>query len=74
MSTGRVVRHDHSPARALNRGADFSEGPQNEFLEDHGFMIETDKIATVIDPQVRLFVPCFLVSHFAFFSFFFFRH
>jgi len=48
---GRTVRHDHSPARALNRGSDFGEGPQYEFLEDHGFLIETDKIATVIDPH-----------------------
>ena len=27
------------------------EGPQDEFLEDHGFMIETDKIKDVIDPH-----------------------
>ena len=45
------VRHDHSPARALNRGQDFDEGVQSEFLEDHGFLIETDKIAQVIDPH-----------------------
>ena len=45
------VRHDHSPARALNRGQDFDEGEQSEFLEDHGFLIETDKIAQVIDPH-----------------------
>jgi hypothetical protein len=48
---GRIVRHDHSLSRALNRGSDFDEGPQTEFLEDHGFLIETDKIETVIDPH-----------------------
>lgn len=26
--TGLVVRHDHSPAKALNRGKDLPEGPQ----------------------------------------------
>ena len=46
-----TVRHDHSPARALNRGEDYPEGPQMDFLEDHGFLIETDKIAAVIDPH-----------------------
>ena len=46
-----TVRHDHSVARALNRGSDYGEGPQTEFLEDHGFMIETNKISTVIDPH-----------------------
>lgn len=46
-----TVRHDHSAAKALNRGYDFPEGPQTEFLEDHGFMIETDKISTIIDPH-----------------------
>mmetsp|Transcript_34158 Transcript_34158/g.78917 ORF Transcript_34158/g.78917 Transcript_34158/m.78917 type:complete len:525 (+) Transcript_34158:490-2064(+) len=46
-----TVRHDHSVRRALNRGDDFGEGPQDEFLEDHGFMIETDKIKDVIDPD-----------------------
>ena len=50
-STNRTVRHDHSVARALNRGQDIPEGPQSEFLEDHGFMIETDKIRDVIDPH-----------------------
>jgi len=50
--TGEVtVRHDHSVAKALNRGLDFPEGPQTEFLEDHGFMIKTDKIQEVIDPE-----------------------
>jgi len=48
---GITVAHDHSLRRALNRGNDFKEGPQTEFVEDHGFMIETDKIATVIDPK-----------------------
>eukprot|EP00615_Pteridomonas_danica_P010099 CAMPEP_0114336282 /NCGR_PEP_ID=MMETSP0101-20121206/5605_1 /TAXON_ID=38822 ORGANISM="Pteridomonas danica, Strain PT" /NCGR_SAMPLE_ID=MMETSP0101 /ASSEMBLY_ACC=CAM_ASM_000211 /LENGTH=650 /DNA_ID=CAMNT_0001468157 /DNA_START=120 /DNA_END=2072 /DNA_ORIENTATION=- len=48
---GRIVRHDHSLSRALNRGSDVEEGPQTEFLEDHGFLIETDKIETVIDPH-----------------------
>jgi hypothetical protein len=46
-----TVHHDHSLRRALNRGRDFQEGPQTEFIEDHGFLIETDKIATVIDPK-----------------------
>merc|ERR1719502_1663382 len=46
-----TVRHDHSVRRALNRGDDFGEGPQDEFLEDHGFMIESDKISSVIDPN-----------------------
>jgi hypothetical protein len=47
---GMTVHHDHSLRRALNRGNDFKEGDQTEFVEDHGFLIETDKIATVIDP------------------------
>merc|ERR1719486_1233857 len=47
---GMTVRHDHSLRRALNRGNDFKEGDQTEFVEDHGFLIETDKIKTVIDP------------------------
>lgn len=46
-----VVRHDHSLARALNRGDDYGEGEQVDFLEDHGFLIEADKIATVVDPS-----------------------
>jgi hypothetical protein len=50
--TGSVtVRHDHSIARALNRGLDFEEAEQSEFIEDHGFMIETDKVTTVVDPR-----------------------
>jgi len=48
---GITVHHDHSLRRALNRGNDFQEGPQTEFIEDHGFLIETDKISTVIDPR-----------------------
>ena len=47
---GATVHHDHSLRRALNRGFDFKEGDQTEFVEDHGFLIETDKIATIIDP------------------------
>lgn len=47
---GMTVHHDHSLRRALNRGFDFKEGPQTEFVEDHGFLIETDKIRTIIDP------------------------
>jgi len=48
---GMTVRHDHSLRRALNRGRDYQEGPQTEFVEDHGFLIDTEKIATVIDPK-----------------------
>merc|ERR1719460_514849 len=48
---GMTVHHDHSLRRALNRGNDFKEGDQTEFVEDHGFLIETDKIGTVIDPS-----------------------
>ena len=48
---GMTVRHDHSLRRALNRGRDYQEGPQTDFVEDHGFLIDTDKIATVIDPK-----------------------
>jgi len=48
---GMTVHHDHSLRRALNRGQDFQEGPQTEFIEDHGFLIESDKISTVIDPR-----------------------
>jgi hypothetical protein len=51
VPTGRVVRHDHSVSRALNRGGDLDEGEQTEFLEDHGFLIEADKIWRVIDPM-----------------------
>lgn len=50
MANG-VVRHDHSLARALNRGQDYGEGEQEDFLEDHGFLIQTDKITTIIDPS-----------------------
>jgi len=50
-SQGMTVRHDHSLRRALNRGRDYQEGPQTDFVEDHGFLIDTDKIATVIDPK-----------------------
>ena len=32
---GITVRHDHSLRRALNRGSDFKEGDQTEFVEDH---------------------------------------
>jgi len=46
-----TVHHDHSLRRALNRGNDFKEGDQTEFVEDHGFLIETDKIGTIIDPS-----------------------
>lgn len=46
-----TVHHDHSVRRALNRGTDYAEGEQTDFLEDHGFLIETDKIASVIDPS-----------------------
>ena len=48
---GMTVHHDHSLRRALNRGFDFKEGDQTEFVEDHGFLIETDKIGRVIDPS-----------------------
>ena len=48
---GMTGRHDHSLRRALNRGRDYQEGPQTDFVEDHGFLIDTDKIATVIDPK-----------------------
>jgi len=48
---GMTVHHDHSLRRALNRGFDFKEGDQTEFVEDHGFLMETDKIGTVIDPS-----------------------
>jgi len=47
---GMTVHHDHSLRRALNRGFDFKEGDQTEFVEDHGFLIDTDKIGTIIDP------------------------
>merc|ERR1719261_2218070 len=48
---GMTVHHDHSLRRALNRGFDFKEGDQTEFVEDHGFLVQTDKIATIIDPS-----------------------
>merc|ERR1719460_2665212 len=47
---GMTVHHDHSLRRALNRGFDFKEGDQTEFVEDHGFLIDTSKIGTIIDP------------------------
>eukprot|EP01047_Picozoa_sp_COSAG01_P019946 COSAG01_NODE_1123_length_11617_cov_13.832769_8_plen_1297_part_00 len=51
-SPGQVtVHHDHSLARALNRGNDLPESDQDDFLEDHGFLIDTDKIDKVIDPS-----------------------
>jgi len=48
---GITVHHDHSLRRALNRGHDFKEGDQTEFVEDHGFLIDTSKISTIIDPS-----------------------
>ena len=45
-----TVRHDHSLRRALNRGFDLEEGDQADFLEDHGFLIKTSAISTVVDP------------------------
>jgi len=51
LSGDGVVRHDHSVARALNRGFDYAEGDQEDFLEDHGFLIETASIPHVIDPS-----------------------
>ncbi|KAJ1455766.1 hypothetical protein M885DRAFT_518940 [Pelagophyceae sp. CCMP2097] len=46
-----VVRHDHSAAKALDRGFDRGEEEQADFLEDHGFLIETDKISEVVDAE-----------------------
>ena len=48
---GGHVRHDHSVAKALNRGGDIPEGDQADFLEDHGFVIKTRAIAGIIDPH-----------------------
>ncbi|KAH8057019.1 FK506 binding protein [Aureococcus anophagefferens] len=48
---GGHVRHDHSVAKALNRGGDIPEGDQADFLEDHGFVIKTQAIAGIIDPH-----------------------
>ena len=49
---GEIVRHDHSLEMALRRqGVDLVEGEQVNFLEDHGFLIESDKTETVIDPH-----------------------
>jgi hypothetical protein len=45
-----TIRHDHSISKALNRGEDFEEGEQMDFLEDHGFLMESDKIAALVDP------------------------
>jgi hypothetical protein len=45
-----TIRHDHSIAKALNRGDDFEEGEQEDFLEDHGFLMDSDKIAQLVDP------------------------
>ena len=45
------VRHDHSIARALNRGRDFPEGDQTDFLEDHGFVARTAAIGDLVDPH-----------------------
>ena len=45
------VRHDHSIARALNRGRDFPEGDQTDFLEDHGFVVRTAAIGDLVDPH-----------------------
>jgi hypothetical protein len=40
---------------ALRRqGVDLAEEEQTEFLEDHGFLIDTDKISTVIDPNASM--------------------
>ena len=46
-----AVRHDRSLRRALNRGRDLPEGEQADFVEDHGFLIRTDRIAAVVDPS-----------------------
>ena len=48
---GAAVKQDHSLLRALNRGHDLQEGEQTEFVEDHGFLIRTDKVRTVVDPS-----------------------
>ena len=48
---GSIVFHEHSFYRALNRGADIQESEQTEFLEDHGFLIQTNYIQKVIDPN-----------------------
>jgi len=45
------VRHDHSIARALNRGRDFPEGDQTDFLEDHGFVVRAAAIGDLVDPH-----------------------
>lgn len=40
----------------LNRGTsrepqDFKEGPQDDFLEDHMFMMRTEHLPTIVDPK-----------------------
>ena len=37
---GVTVHHDHSLRKALNRGKDFKEGEQADFIEDHGFLMQ----------------------------------
>jgi hypothetical protein len=54
-----TVRHDHSLRRALSRQAvDLPEEEQKDFLEDHGFVVQTDKIAEVIDPKASFTMEC----------------
>lgn len=53
-----TVRHDHSFRMALRRqGVDLAESEQEEFLEDHGFLIDTDKSA-FSTPSDRLIDIC----------------
>eukprot|EP00039_Didymoeca_costata_P002075 m.57354 g.57354 ORF g.57354 m.57354 type:complete len:726 (-) comp11102_c0_seq1:115-2292(-) len=47
-----TIRHDHSASLALRRQKeDLQEEEQTEFLEDHGFVAQTDRISRMIDPD-----------------------
>jgi len=60
LSLFSQVHHDHSLRRALNRGNDFKEGPQSEFVEDHGFLIETDKIGMYLYLYVSIYICIYI--------------
>ena len=45
---GITVHHDHSLRKALNRGKDFKEGEQADFIEDHGFLLQVSTDVTAM--------------------------
>lgn len=42
--------HEHDFAVGMNRGADLPMGPQNDFIEDHAFLVRSSLVRSVVDP------------------------